>query len=124
MERIEFEPEELSVAGQWHGGQSSMLYAIASTGALSRGTQRPRVACDACGDRGWNPEVPTERCRACRGARMTDRQWLAHLASKLECEAEDCAERAFESGLGDDADALNGIAEKCREAIAALGGAS
>jgi len=31
---------ELELASAWHGGQSSMLYAVASTGALSRGTIR------------------------------------------------------------------------------------
>ena len=29
------------MAVDWHGGQASMLYAIASTGSLSRGTMMP-----------------------------------------------------------------------------------
>lgn len=32
---------ERTFATDWHGGQGSMLYAVASTGALSRGTVRP-----------------------------------------------------------------------------------
>lgn len=49
MDRIEFELEELQVASEWHGGQASMMYAISSTGALSRGAERcrPRVDCEA-----------------------------------------------------------------------------
>jgi len=127
MDRIEFDPEELDVAMQWHGGQSSMLYAMASTGALKRGDERcrPRVDCDACRGRGWDLDDARLPCRACRGARMTDNQWLAYLAGELEAEAEDCAGHADEDGLHEDADALNGIAAKCRAAIAALtGGAS
>lgn len=38
---LELEPEEIDAATSWHGGQSSMLYAVASTGSLSRGTIRP-----------------------------------------------------------------------------------
>jgi hypothetical protein len=33
--------EQVTLACDWHGGQASMLYAIASTGALSRGTMMP-----------------------------------------------------------------------------------
>lgn len=127
MQRIEFEPEELSVAEQWHGGQSSMLYAIASTGALSRGVERcrPRVDCNECGSRGWDHEDSRLPCRACHGARMTNAQWLASLASRLESEAEDCAGHAREGQHYEDVDALESIAAKCREAVATLtGGAS
>lgn len=130
MDRIEFEPEELAAAEQWHGGQSSMLYAIASTGALSRGSERFRPHVDCGCNHGW--ETPSEPCRKCRGAKMTDAQWLAHLAGKLESEAEECAENARERAKGDGhddddpaemsehADTLNGIAAKCRAAIATL----
>ena len=31
--------EEVALAVDWHGGMASMLYAVASTGALSRGTE-------------------------------------------------------------------------------------
>lgn len=40
-EQIDFTPEQIEVAGQWYGGQGDILYAVASTGALRRGTQRP-----------------------------------------------------------------------------------
>jgi hypothetical protein len=33
--------EQVKLACDWHGGQSSMLYAVASTGALKRGTVQP-----------------------------------------------------------------------------------
>lgn len=133
MDRIDFDPEELDVATEWHGGQSSMLYAIASTGALSRGSERFRPHVDCSCNHGW--ETPSEPCRKCRGAKMTDAQWLAYLAGKLESEAEECAEEARtrakrsprydedEPGeMSEHADALDGIAAKCRAAIAALTG--
>jgi len=121
MQSIEFDPDELDVAAQWHGGQASMMYAVASTGALRRGVERcrPRVDCDACGGRGW-----------LRGARMTDAQWLAYLAGKLASEASECAEdarkRCDEDQPGEMAEhamVLDGIAAKCLEAIERLGGA-
>jgi len=99
MERIEFDGDELDAANNWHGGQSSMLYAIASTGALSRGTIRP------VGDDG-HP--------------MMDAQWLAHLAERLEGEASDAADKAHNETLDDERDALESIAAKCRAAIAVL----
>jgi hypothetical protein len=42
-DRLVYSPtdEELTLASDWHGGQASMLYAVASTGALSRGTIMP-----------------------------------------------------------------------------------
>lgn len=33
--------DELNLATAWHGGQATMLYAVASTGHLQRGTVRP-----------------------------------------------------------------------------------
>jgi hypothetical protein len=33
--------DQVRLAVDWHGGQASMLYAVASTGALSRGTVMP-----------------------------------------------------------------------------------
>jgi len=69
-DEIDFDDEELDAASHWHGGQSSMLYAIMSTGALSRGTIRPRHA---------------------EGGSMTDEEWMIDLAERLESEAEDAA---------------------------------
>ena len=67
---IEFDSEALEAAEHWHGGQSSMLYAIVSTGSLSRGTIRPQS---------YDEDRP-----------MTDDEWIADLASDLSCEAERC----------------------------------
>lgn len=39
---ISFSSEVIKFAQEWHGGQSSMLYAISSTGALTLGSIRPR----------------------------------------------------------------------------------
>ena len=40
---------EHALAVDWHGGQASMLYAIASTGALTRGPIRP-AGCETTED--------------------------------------------------------------------------
>ena len=83
-ESIEFDNESISAAEHWHGGQSSMLYALSSTGHLARGTIRPRERC-AC----------SEGCKLCNGSRyqpMTDDDWIEYLASNLEGEAEDAIE--------------------------------
>jgi hypothetical protein len=39
------EPTErqLRLAAAWHGGQSSMMYAVASTGTMALGTIRPQI---------------------------------------------------------------------------------
>jgi Family of unknown function (DUF6496) len=70
---IDFDEDEIEAAGHWYGGQGSMLYAITSTGALSRGTIRPR-----------HPE----------GGLMTDEEWIVDLAERLEGEAEEAARDA------------------------------
>lgn len=38
---LEMPPHFVAVAESWHSGQSSMLYAVASTGAVRRGSIRP-----------------------------------------------------------------------------------
>ena len=63
---IDFDDEEIEAASHWYGGQGSMLYAITSTGALSRGTIRPRHH---------------------EGGLMTDEEWIIDLAERLESEA-------------------------------------
>lgn len=41
MKTLEIPPEYIELCEQWHSGQSSMFYAISSTGALSLGTNNP-----------------------------------------------------------------------------------
>lgn len=121
MDRIDLDENEIRVCYEWHGGQASMLYAAASTGALMRGTVRPRVDCDECGSRGSVGFGRDYRpCPACRGAKMTDEQWLAHLAERLAEDAEETAEHAREDDLDDDASILDGLALKCRRAVETL----
>ena len=67
-----FDDEEIDATGHWYGGQGSMLYAILSTGALRRGTIRPR-----------GEDGP-----------MTDDEWIIDLAERLESEAEEAARDA------------------------------
>jgi len=99
-DRIEFDADEIQAASTWHGGQASMLYAIASTGDLSRGTSRPQA----------DDDRP-----------MTDHEWLADLAGRLADEAEMAAASAIESfESATHAHALDSIATKCRAAIAVL----
>lgn len=63
--------EFVTLSSDWHGGQSSMLYAIASTGNLSMGSRRPIM----------NDEYD---CSAYRP--MTDEEWIAHMYVKLRNE--------------------------------------
>lgn len=70
---IDFDDDEIEAASHWYGGQGSMLYAITSTGALSRGTIRPRHH---------------------EGGLMTDEEWIVDLAERLESEAESAANDA------------------------------
>ena len=39
MKEIQFDDAERKFASEWHGGQNSMLYAIASTGKLAIGSE-------------------------------------------------------------------------------------
>lgn len=59
-------PEQRALAEGWHGGQSSMLYAVASTGGVSRGTRRPWID----------------------GRDATDVEWLALLVERLRREVD------------------------------------
>lgn len=107
-DHIDLEPEEIAAAHAWHGGMGSMLYAAASTGALSRGMIRPRRD---------------------DGSHMTDLEWIVSLAERLEseasCAADDARERA-ESPLADDdpdelldqAIALQSLADRCATFVA------
>ena len=88
---IEFTADELSVADQWHGGLSSMLYAIASTGALRRGSIRPRY-CE------------------------TDAEWFIHIAERLADEADAVAVMARKFDEDEDIEVLTRIAAKARMA--------
>lgn len=90
---LNFDDDELEIAQAWHGGQSSMLYAIASTGALKRGSIRPR-------------EV------------KTDAEWFAHIADALAEEADHVAVMARKFNEHDDIAVLERIAFKAREAAA------
>ena len=75
---IEFDSDAVQAAEHWHGGQSSMLYALSSSGYLGRGTQRPTF---------YEDREPGENVRATRP--MTDVEWIADLADRLKDEAED-----------------------------------
>jgi hypothetical protein len=110
-DRIELEPEEIDACYSWHSSMGSMLYAAASTGALSRGTIRPRHE---------------------TGRPMTDHEWIVSLAERLESEASEAANDARERAareepypeddieeLLDQADALEALATRCAAFIAA-----
>ncbi len=107
---IELNDDEINAAQAWHGGQSSMLYAVASTGALSLGTVRPR-----------------ERDEHDRFVPLSDLAWKRSLVERLEGEASSDADTARERVATDDFDdgedadelldqalALESIARKCR----------
>jgi len=69
-------PGTIELATDWHGGQSSTLYAILSTGDLTTGTVRPST---------WDEEangLPVRRP-------VTDDEWRADLAGDLWQECSD-----------------------------------
>ena len=82
-------PECIQLATDWHDGQSSMLYAVASTGSLSRGSVRPTTD---------DPPRP-----------MTDYEWMLDLCEQLSSELRRVQELAIGSRLHDDAR----VAERC-----------
>jgi hypothetical protein len=83
---IEFDGDEVEAACAWHGGQSTMLYAVCSTGALALGSRRPH-------------------------SDMTDAEWFDDLKDGLESEVEDAiegAEKQLDKAKSeDDEDELN-----------------
>jgi hypothetical protein len=105
-DEIDLDDEELAAASHWHGGQGSMLYSVSSTGALRRGTIRPRHE---------------------DGGPMTDEEWMIDLAERLEGEAESSARDAAKQAkkakgtdraeLRTDREALLGIAFKAGQFI-------
>jgi hypothetical protein len=72
--KIEIPAEFASIAANWHGGQASMLYAVASTGSLSRGSIRPQV-------RDYDTGA---------GRQADDAEWIHGLAETLSSELSDC----------------------------------
>jgi len=68
------DPDRHVLAQEWHGGQSTTLYAIASTGALTLGTIRPTTFEDGT----WR--------------HMTDDEWTADLRQRLWVELADPAQ--------------------------------
>lgn len=69
--------EEVALAVDWHGGGASMLYAVASAGALSRGTEGYRAG-------------------------RTDEEWSADLLERLTAEVEEVASSANTADETDD----------------------
>ena len=85
---------ELRVATEWHGGQSSMLYAISSTGALSRGTIR---------------------------SGRDDAEWSYDLASQLWSELRDILATAGRAGENEDYAVISAWIDKLDLVLTALG---
>lgn len=83
-------PECIQVATDWHSGQGSMLYAIASTGEIRRGTDRPRTDDD-------------------ENRPMTDHEWMLHLIECAASEFRDVKRFASAGDLHDDAM----VADRC-----------
>ena len=81
---VEIPADYLTLCAEWHDGQSSMLYAIASTGDITLGDRRP------CND---------------DGEPMSDHEWHVSLFDSLSCDLRHCARSARKSGH-EDAQAL------------------
>lgn len=68
LNRVDFPEEFVRIAGEWHGGLSCILYAVSSTGGLTRGSHRPSLWDDDAND-----YVPA-----------SDERWICHLWDTLE----------------------------------------
>lgn len=77
---------ERRLASEWHGGQASMLYAVASTGALSTGSASAAGLSGAAWERDLLERLGDELAEVIRlavndgdGDRETASAWLAKL---------------------------------------------
>jgi len=67
LNNVEFPERFVRTAGEWYGGQGCILYAVSSTGGLTRGSIRP----DLCDDDGnYTP--------------ATDEAWIRYLWDELD----------------------------------------
>jgi hypothetical protein len=111
LDRIQVPDEFVSLAYGWYDGQGSMLYAIASTGNLTRGSIRPLE------DAGYWDESPRRWVTAYR--QMTDLEWYRSLYSQLWSEvarlATYCREQSHE-----DSDAMTEFEAWCDEQVSAI----
>jgi hypothetical protein len=111
LDTIQIPSEFVSLAGEWHDGQDSMLYAVSSTGNLSRGSIRP------CEDDGYWDESPRRWIDAYRA--MTDLEWYRSLYSQLSSEvgrlATYCAEQCH-----DDSGTMSEFETWCDEQVALI----
>ena len=71
LDSIEISSEFADLCGQWHGGVDTILYAISSTGGLTRGLIRPKDD---------------------SGKRLSDEAWFTGLFGELESELSDCVQ--------------------------------
>lgn len=99
LDSVQVPDEFVDLCSRWYDGSGSMMYAVASTGNLSRGSIRPLVDAedDHQDDYGrWH----------CVYRQATDLEWYRSLFSDLGSEVRWCI-RALESGkpgLDDDID--------------------
>lgn len=80
--------EEREYATDWHGGQSSMLYAVSSTGALALGTVAPSWTMN---DDEWRQDLLFRLQRELTGTEPEEgeREMLAAWQAKLAAVAEE-----------------------------------
>lgn len=92
---LDVTPERVALAVDWHGGQASMLYAVASVGRLECGSRRPDRSSV---EHGWHLEGGEWVRRGRFGGHgitvsvpLTDAEWLYSLVEQLEREVRHCA---------------------------------
>ena len=94
--------EQREVCRDWHGGLSSSMYAVASTGDLTTGTVRPSIYDE------YRDGLPVGRL-------MTDDEWRAELAYGLVHEVNEAlgaiAERPDDPEWADDVGPLTELAD-------------
>lgn len=84
MLSLKIPDEFIQLCTEWHSGQSSMMYAVSSTGALSLGTIKP-LDCE------------------------TDEEWFQSILSGLESEVRDCIRILKKSRYGYDLDEVENM---------------
>jgi len=115
LDSVQVPDEFVELCGNWYDGSGSMMYAIASTGNLSRGSIRPTE------DDGYWQEYPRQYNYVWR--ELTDLEWYRSLFSGLSSDimwAIRSAEKSDDPEVIGDIDELHNFDAWCDRIIDAI----